>query len=129
MVALLNKPLRLATDGGPERRLFPRKETRALVRGQRLDHSIPARQCPDVAFALRDLSIGGMSAITTTPLVPGERIAVCFPPQRPSHMSIVKTDDAEPSPVAGGWDIGGRVVRCQPAAIGYRVAIEFDAVP
>ena len=120
MVALLKMPQRLA---GPqptpppadadERRVFPRREFQVRVEGKRLDHSIPARQQPHLTLALRDLSLGGLSAISQQPLGRGERLAVFFPP----HGSL------------RGWDAYGRVVRCEPSTFGYRVAVEFDATP
>src|SRR5690349_6110098 len=100
-------------SGGAERRIFPRKEVKALVEGVRCDHSVPALQQPQLTLALRDLSLGGLSAISDTPVNPGERLAVYFPPQG----------------TRGGWDASGRVVRCAPSGMGYRVAVEFDALP
>ena len=96
-----------------ERRVFERKEIQARVQGQRLDHSIPARQQPHVSLALRDLSIGGLSAISTQPMDAGERVAVFFPPQG----------------VNRGWDAYGRIIRCDPSHFGYRVAVEFEQIP
>ena len=64
-------------------------------------------------LALRDLSVGGLSALTPTPLRVGERVAVFFPLQSAQR----------------GWDASGRVLRCEPAALGYRVAVEFDDLP
>jgi hypothetical protein len=101
-----------ATDPA-ERRIFPRKEVKALVEGLRCDHSVPARQQPQLTLALRDLSLGGLSAISDTPVNPGERLAVYFPPQG----------------TRGGWDASGRVLRCSPSGMGYRLAVEFDALP
>lgn len=100
-------------SGGAERRIFPRKEIKALVEGTRCDHAIPALQQPHLTLTLRDLSLGGLSAISDTPVHPGERLAVYFPPQG----------------TRGGWDASGRVVRCAPSGMGYRVAMEFDALP
>ncbi len=102
-----------AEDGGDERRVFPRKEIRALVEGKRTDHRLPALQRPHLRLTLRDLSLGGLSAITDTPLEAGERLAVFFPAQG----------------TRGGWDASGRVIRCAPSGMGYRVAVEFDALP
>jgi hypothetical protein len=100
-------------DGGAERRIFPRKEVKALVEGMRCDHTVPALQQPHLTLTLRDLSLGGLSAISDTPVNPGERLAVYFPPQG----------------TRGGWDASGRVIRCAPSGMGYRVAVEFDALP
>ena len=109
MVALLRMPRKLA--GKPdERRVFSRKEVHAEVQANRVDHTLAARRQPRVTLALRDLSLGGMSAISPMPLEQGERVAVHFPPL--GDM--------------GGWDAIGRVLRCVPSALGYRVALEFD---
>jgi hypothetical protein len=105
--------MRLVADDGPERRVFPRKEVHARVEGRRLDHSITARQMPHLSLNLRDLSMGGLSALSQTPLEKGERIAVYFPPQGPNR----------------GWDACGRVIRVQESVVGYRIAVEFDALP
>ena len=127
MVALMTPPLRLASDGSHERRMFPRKECRTWAQGHRLDHSVAARKQPHLTLALRDLSAGGLSAISDFPLDQGERLVVSVLPE-------VKRDDAEgrlvlqAKPVAA-WDVRGRVIRCEPAAVGYRVALEFEAVP
>src|SRR6516225_10058004 len=64
MVALLEKTPPLFKIDPAERRLFERKENHTRVEGRRLDHSIPARQHPQLSLALRDLSLGGLSAIS-----------------------------------------------------------------
>ena len=112
MVALLKMPNRFA-ELETERRMFPRKEIRAEVQGMRLDHSIPARQNPRLSLSLRDLSLGGLSAFSPTPVAAGERLNVFFPPLGASR----------------GWDTLGRVIRCDPSSLGYRIAVEFDALP
>jgi hypothetical protein len=98
---------------GAERRVFPRKEIQARVQGKRLDHTIPARREPHLNLSLRDVSIGGLSAISQTPVESGERVSVFFPPQG----------------IQRGWDACGRVVRCQPGSFGYRIAVEFESLP
>ena len=116
MVALLKMPNRFtaeAAGSGAERRMFPRKEIHAHVEGRRIDHTIEARQNPQLSLSLRDLSLGGLSAISNIALGAGERLTVYFPPQGPNR----------------GWDACGRVIRCQPSAMGYRIAVEFDAMP
>jgi hypothetical protein len=125
MVASLKPTLRLATDDyaaiafipppaeGAERRMFPRKVWRASVEACRLDHSIPARQQPRLTMDLRDLSVGGLSAMTRLPLAKGERVAVFFPPEG----------------IQRGWNACGQVIRCEPTALGYRVALQFDPLP
>jgi len=120
MVALLRNPWQIhgSPDGctdapTAERRLFPRKQVHTRVQGVRLDHTIQARREPHLSLALRDLSIGGLSAISQIPLMRGERVSVFFPPQGPSR----------------GWDAYGRVLRCEPSGMGYRIAVEFDPLP
>ena len=83
------------------------------IEGKRVDHTIAAHREPHLALALRDLSIGGLSAISQTPVEAGERLAVFFPPQG----------------IKRGWDAYGRVIRCNPSAMGYRIAVEFDPIP
>jgi hypothetical protein len=116
MVALLRTPYQITPDtvaALAERRNFPRKEVHARVSGRRLDHTIAARREPQLSLAMRDLSVGGMSAISQKPLEFGERLTLFFPPQGASR----------------GWDAYGRVVRCEPSGLGYRVAVEFDPLP
>jgi hypothetical protein len=120
MVALLRMPnpyridsARSSATSGAERRLFPRKELHTRVEGRRVDHTIPAHRQPQLSLALRDLSLGGLSAISQTPLDRGERLTVFFPPQGTQR----------------GWDAYGRVLRCEPSGFGYRVAVEFDPLP
>ena len=116
MVALLQKPstMRIGPEAtGAERRMFPRKEVHTRVESKRLDHSIDALRRPHLSLALRDLSLGGLSAICQLPVGKGERVSVFFPPQGASR----------------GWDAYGRVLRCEPSGLGYRVAVEFDALP
>lgn len=113
MVALLKMPNRFTAPKPSERRVFPRKEVHARVEGKRLDHSLSACQEPHVSLALRDLSLGGLSAISATPMKAGERVTVFFPPQGPMR----------------GWDAYGRIVRCEASSFGFRVAVEFDTLP
>jgi len=68
---------------------------------------------PHLALALRDLSLGGLSAISQLPVEQGERLTVFFPPQGTQR----------------GWDAYGRVLRCEPSGFGYRIAVEFDPLP
>jgi hypothetical protein len=105
--------MRLVEPEGAERRVFPRKELQARVSGKRLDHTIQARREPMLNLSLRDVSMGGLSAISQTPVGPGERISVFFPPQG----------------IQRGWDACGKVIRCQPSGFGYRIAVEFEQMP
>jgi hypothetical protein len=106
-------------DSAAERRVFPRRTITAEVLGKRIDHTIPALQHPSLKLTVRDLSLSGMSALSDTPLERGERLSVSFP-----SLSI-----AGGLRRAGGWDATGRVIRCEPSGVGYRVAVEFDTVP
>jgi hypothetical protein len=112
MVALLRMPRKSVDQAHFDRRVFPRKETSMTIAGKRIDHSLPALRHPSVTLSLRDVSAGGLSAISPTPLERGERLSVQFP----AHGN------------RGGWDASGRVIRCEPSAFGYRVALEFDAM-
>jgi len=109
--------MRLVTDestgSGAERRMFPRKSVSLEARGRRLDHSISARRSPFLSWSVRDLSAGGLSAITSNPINPGERVNVTIPDNGFQQ----------------GWDALGRVIRCEMSSMGYRVAVEFDRVP
>lgn len=109
--------MRLVVDDsaktGAERRIFPRKEVHGHVEGRRLDHTITARQNPRLSLTLRDISLGGLSALSDTVVARGERVSVFFPPEGTRR----------------GWDAAGRVVRCQPIGTGYRIAVEFDPIP
>jgi PilZ domain len=121
MVATLKNPFRIGPSTasttsearGADRRIFPRKENHSRVESRRVDHSIDAQRDPQLSLALRDLSLGGLSAITHLPLHAGEKLAVYFPPQGASR----------------GWDAYGRVIRCEPSSMGYRIAVEFDPLP
>jgi hypothetical protein len=114
MVALMSSPSLSITGDGAERRMFPRKEVSVRVQGKRLDHSVEARQQPQLSFMLRDVSLGGLAAVSDMPVGRGERITVFFPPEGPAR----------------GWDAYGRVIRCEPSQMGgYRVAVAFDPLP
>ena len=102
-----------APTRGYERRVFPRKEVRAQVEGRRLDHSLSALRQPMLTLSLHDLSCGGLCALSDAPLARGERVCVFVPPN--GHT--------------GGWNAYGRVLRCLPSGMGYRVAVEFDPLP
>lgn len=113
MVAALKMPYRLAAvHNQDDRRIFPRKQTSATAMTRRIDNTIEARQSPVMTLHLRDISLGGLSAISPSPVNRGERLRVVFP--RQGNVS--------------GWDTLGRVVRCEASAMGYRVALEFDSL-
>lgn len=113
MVALLKMPRKFAVAAAEDRRIFPRRQVNAHVKASRVDHTLAALRDPRVTLELRDVSLGGLSAISPTPLEQGERLSVQFPP----------------TGTMGGWGAVGRVLRCVPSAFGYRVAVEFDPLP
>ncbi len=114
MVALLQNPQRgMRLVDNADRRIFPRRELQLRVEGRRVDNTVQAHKYPELNLQLRDLSFGGLSAITNSPLERGERVAVYFP-QMEGH---------------GAWDARGRVLRCDPSTFGYRIAVEFDPLP
>jgi hypothetical protein len=118
MVALVQEaPVRPAREAfelrHDERRLFVRRRVNASAFGRRLDHSLAAYRQPKVNLAIRDLSVGGMSALSDVPLASGEHIGVSVAGQTPFS----------------GWNALGRVVRCEASSTGYRVAVEFDPLP
>ena len=113
MVALMPGARLSISNEASDRRMFPRREVSARIEGRRLDHSIEARQQPQLSLMLRDVSLGGLSAITNTPIARGERISVFFPPQGPAR----------------GWDAYGRIIRCDPSPAGFRIAVSFDPLP
>jgi hypothetical protein len=110
MVALLKMPMRIDSKTGADRRVFPRKEMHASMQSARVDHTVEARRTPKFNLHVRDVSYGGLSTISPLPLDRGERLSITFPP----------------SGVATGWDATGKVLRCEPSALGYRIAVEFD---
>jgi hypothetical protein len=113
MVALLKMPNRFTAAASDERRMFPRKDVQYHVESRRRDHSAAAQQQPQLSLSLRDLSLGGLAAISDVPLQPGEKLSVFFPPSGANR----------------GWDAHGRVIRCNWTGNGYRIAVEFDPIP
>ena len=99
MVALMPRTTLSITGSGAERRMFPRKEVSVRVEGRRLDHSVEARQMPQLSLQLKDVSLGGIAALSNTPVGRGERITVFFPPEGPAR----------------GWDVrrrAGTTIAC-----------------
>src|SRR5690242_19731927 len=111
MVAILKLPVSLREPSGAERRVFPRKEIHARIDGRR--EQAEQHQNPHLSPHLRDLSLGGLSAISQIALNKDEKLTVFFPAQGSSR----------------GWDAYGKVIRCEPSGLGYRVAVAFDPVP
>ena len=61
-----------------ERRMFVRKEVFGRVQGKRLSFRQQQDRMDQLSLALRDISAGGLSAITQTPLFAGEPVAIFF---------------------------------------------------
>ena len=101
------------TGRGFERRIFPRKDVAVSVEGRRLDNTLAALRQPVLKMSLRDVSAGGLCALSDTPIPAGERVTIAVPRRG----------------TIGGWDAYGRVIRCSPSGVGYRVAVEFDRLP
>jgi PilZ domain len=115
MVALLKMPVPEFTSEsqGAERRMFERKPANGVAQGHRVDHTVTARRSPRLCLDMRDVSMGGLAAMSDQPVQKGEQVSVVVPPRG----------------LMGGWDAFGRVVRCEASTFGYRVAIEFDSLP
>lgn len=117
MVALRHSPMRIVEDREEtkpsDRRMFERRPMRGTVLTRRLDHSLQSLQHPSLSLELRDLSLGGLSAISDLPINRGERVCVRL------HS------DGLPD----NFSAYGRVVRCEMSGMGYRVAVEFDRIP
>ena len=96
-----------------ERRLFQRVSRPAAAEARRLDNTLMARRQPRLTMNVRDVSVNGMSAECEQPVIMGEHLSVVFAAEAGSR----------------GWGAFGRVVRCEPSAMGYRVAVEFDPLP
>ena len=111
MVAILKMPNSFREPTGAERRVFSRREIHARIEGRR--ETPGQHQNPCLSLHLRDLSLGGLSAISQIALNKDESLTVFFPPQGQNR----------------GWDAFGRVIRCEPSGFGYRVAVAFDPVP
>ena len=94
-----------------ERRSFARKRIC-------LDLDATTRGCEShehsrLRLRIGDLSLGGLSAMTTAPLQQGARLAVRFPPQGQ----------------CGGCVANGIIVRCQRLDCEYQIGMEFDRYP
>jgi hypothetical protein len=121
MVALLNSPRSEQSSDSyslrfeprdSDRRVFERRPASGEVLGHRIDHTLSARQNPKLNLRLNDLSLGGLAATADRTLEQGEHLSIRFPRRG----------------LNPGWDACGRVIRCQPSALGYRIAIEFDSL-
>lgn len=99
------------TDGR-DRREFPRRDVKLKAEAMRIGNTLSAHRQPTLELAVRDLSEGGLAAMTNLPLEAGERIAMYFPSHMGQHV----------------YDLYGRVIRCEPRGESYRIALQFDAL-
>ncbi|MBI1370458.1 MAG: hypothetical protein GC162_17620 [Planctomycetes bacterium] len=103
-----------------DRRRDLRHDLGGCVTALRRDHEVNAYRHPVCSLRLRNMSEGGLGVISDVPLGSEERIAVYFQP----HGSDT------------GFEMFGHVVRClpvrtedaneSPLATGYEIGIRFD---
>lgn len=101
------RPLRI------DRRVFGRAPAHVRVEARRLANTLAALRSPVVDLHVRDISLGGLSALTEHRIEEGEPLEVYLP----------SVNGMPP------WDAYGRVVRCELSPVGYRVAVEFEPRP
>src|SRR3954462_445819 len=94
-------------------RMFARAEQKMIAEAHRLDHSLIAHRQPRLRLAVRDMSVNGLSSFSEQPVEKGEHIGLSSPAESGQRA----------------WGAYGRVVRCEPSALGYRLAVEFDPLP
>jgi len=101
-------------DYAPERRRQPRLRLRLRAEARRLDNTLLAHRAPRLSLTINDVSNGGLSALSRSPVEVGERLAVAFPP-------------GSGAPLSGR--VLGKVIRCRATAQGWRLAMRFDLTP
>ena len=87
-----------------------RKEVHSTADTTRMDNSLDARRFPGLRCISATYLPVDCQASAPLPSKPGNGLAVYLP--RNGN--------------GGGWDATGRVVRCEPSVMGFRVALEFD---
>jgi hypothetical protein len=103
-------PATLRLQDYVERRRHARHRARLRAEARRLDNTLLAKRSPRLALTVGDISEGGLSAVTRSPVEVGERLAVLFSPDQPARIGRTL----------------GRVIRCEPVANGWRIAMRFD---
>ncbi|QNN22080.1 PilZ domain-containing protein [Planctomycetales bacterium ZRK34] len=103
-----------------DRRRCDRHDLGGCVTAVRRDHDMRIHRRPVCSLRLRNLSDGGIGAISDIPLSPDERISVYFQPHGADQ----------------GFELVGHVVRCQPLragqtdkdlpVTGYEIGLRFD---
>jgi hypothetical protein len=102
----------LMSDYRPERRRHARRRLRVDAEARRLDNTLAAQRSPRMTLSILDVSEGGISAMSKSPVLAGERLAVLMPPGSGLPSRIF-----------------GKVVRCEPRADRWFLAIRFDSIP
>ncbi len=87
-----------------DRRMFVRRPAYGQV------DAIVTKNHEPIHVELRDISVAGASGLTVRPVNRGESITMCFPPEGRER----------------GFNSRGKIVRCEPSATGYRIAVQFD---
>lgn len=103
-----------------DRRRCDRHDLGGCVTAVRRDHDMRILRRPVCSLRLRNLSDGGIGAISDIPLAPDERVSVYF----------------QPHGADSGFELVGHVVRCQPLragrsesdlpVTGYEIGLRFD---
>lgn len=89
-----------------ERRRFDRTEAAGTTIARRVDHAVVARRLPFLKLDLRDVSAGGLAAVSTVKVNCGETLSVTLP--------------------QSGTTVVGHVVRCEPGETGWNIGLTFD---
>ncbi len=111
--AAIDRTLRIDDAIALERRRARRIKLRIRTEARRMDNSLLAQRNPKMSLTIIDVSEGGLSAISRSPVEAGERLLVLFP------------DDCAPI----GGRVFGKVIRCRATAEGWKIAMRFDFTP
>ncbi len=109
--AAFGLPIRI--DDYIEKRRHTRLRMRLRTEARRMDNTLIAMRNPKLSLTLRDLSEGGLSATSRSPVEVGERLLVTLPPDSPIRARRIY----------------GKVIRCTPSRDGWALAIRFDLCP
>jgi hypothetical protein len=111
--APLERTLKIEDAIALERRRNQRIKLRIRTEARRMDNSLHAQRNPKLSLTIIDVSEGGLSAISRSPVEAGERLLILFP------------DDCAPI----GGRVFGKVIRCKATAEGWKLAMRFDITP
>lgn len=100
-----------ASDSIPfDRRGCLRRVVSARVTAVRATSDHPGKKTRICSLDLRDMSDTGLGALVQEPVESDTPMTIFLPPHGPDH----------------GFDLCGRVVRCEPAEYGYRIGVLFN---